>query len=171
MTREYIVELINKNMYEELYGFDDVKDKLDDAIIAINNTMHTTFPMITEILTTESSEYTYEVTDPDTGVTSIYPIFPEKYMRSVVIEFAVSELFRRQGEFGPEYQSAVQAYERGLSSMFQNYYERVPEQYIDENTGIIPITPSDLNVETEVDGTPKPSTELDLTEDIWDPTS
>lgn len=139
MTRDEIVQRINKKVYEGLYSFDDIKYDLDDAIITINNQMHTKYPMMSEVLTSLESEYEYENEDEE-----IVPIFPYKYINNVVIEFVVAALFRREGEFGNEYNTAIGAYERGINAMFRELYNKVPEEFIDDANGIIPIMPFEV---------------------------
>ena len=146
MNRLDIVNRINQKMYEELYSYEDIKYDLDDAIIAINNTLNAKFPMMSDVLNSDSDEY---------------PHFPDKYVRSVVIEFTVASLFRRQGDFTNEYNSAITAYENGLAVMFSEYYESVPAEYMDNQSGIIPITHQPLDLELDVNGQPIPGTEPD----------
>ena len=137
MTRDQIVGRINQKMYEGLYTFEDIKYDLDDAIIVINNTLNTKFPMISDKLTEPSSEYVYYDEEEEKDK----PIFPDKYMNTVVVEFVVAALFRREGEFGNEFNTATGAHERAISAMFRDYFDQVPEEFIDDETGVMPINP------------------------------
>lgn len=137
MTRFEIVKRVNQKMYEGMYHFEDIKYDLDDAIIIINNTLNSKYPMMSEVLEHDNSEYTYY----DEEIEQDLPIFPEQYINNVVIEHVVGALFRREGEFGNEYTTALGAHERGLSAMFRDMYDKVPENFIDEDTGVIPVNP------------------------------
>lgn len=136
MTREEIKNRINKLMFNELYTFDDIKDDLDDAIIQINSKLHSKFPMMSTILTDKDSEYKYtpEASDevPNPQPTEI---FPEIYIRSVVINYAVASLFAQQDEFSNAYINAQNKFENGLDNMFRDYYENIPEVFVDDDGG------------------------------------
>lgn len=139
MTRNEIVARINEKMDGEMYTFDQIKDDLDDAIITINNMMHTRYPYMSDVLTTPQSRYVY------IGEDNLYHhIFPDQYIRSVVVEFVISQLYRRQGEFANEFNTAQGAFTRNLEVMFRDLYNKVPEQYIDDSTGMIAITPYEV---------------------------
>lgn len=134
MKLSEIVHRVNQKMYEGLYGFPDFKYEMDDAIIMINNTLNAKFPLATEELKDESDSYNH---------------FPDRYMQTVVIEYVVSELFRREGEFGNEYEVAVQRYQDNLGTMFRDLFDKLDEEYIDEETGVIPITPYEVSIDDE----------------------
>lgn len=158
MNRQEIVNRINQKLYEEMYSFEDIKYDMDDAIIAINNKMNSNFPMISEVLVGENSNYEYIPEGSETPV----PIFPEKYIRSIVVEFTVATLLRRQGDFTDEYSAAVLAYEDGLNVMFRDFYEKVPDVFADNEGGIMPLTNQEVIMETDTDGQPIPGTEVDF---------
>lgn len=130
MLKAHIVKRINEKMFEGLYSYEDMKYELDDAIILINNTMHSKFPFMSEF---------FEAT-PEGN----YDFFPEEYIRSVVIEYVVSALYRREGEFSNEFNTAVGAYNRGLEVMFRDHYHRVPEEYLDQEVGVIAMNPFEV---------------------------
>ena len=143
MTRSEIVKRVNQKMYEGMYHYEDIKYDLDDAIIIINNTLHTKYPMMSDKLEHDDSEYIYH--DEESG--QDLPIFPEQYINSVVIEYVVSALFRREGEFGNEYNTALGAHERGLSAMFRDLYDNVPDEFIEESMGVIAVNPFEVPID------------------------
>lgn len=139
LKRADIVDRVNQKLYEGMYNYTDIKEEFDDAIIYINNTLHSKFPMFSEVMVDDQSTYSYEDKD---GLKA--PYFPEKYMRTVVIEYVVAQLFRREAEFSNEYTTAMQAFERNLDAMFRDFYEHVPEEFIDESTGMIIVNPEEV---------------------------
>mgnify|MGYP001025850956 CR=1 FL=1 len=131
MNRLDILKRINQGVYEGLYSLEDVEQDLDDSIDVINEALNTKFPYFSEVLTDDIKEYTY-----DLNGTQVL-IFPEKYIRSICINYVVTELMRREDEFGMLYQSANQKYLAGVDMMFRDFYNRVPEIFQDTEGGYL----------------------------------
>lgn len=139
MTKDDIVTRVNQLMHEELYVYDDMKYDLDDAIIEINNALNAKFPSMTSVFTEDRETYTYDIpddpeTEEDETETNV-PIFPEQYIKSVVIPFTIRALFARQLEYGPEYQQAHNNFNNGLTMMFRDYFHKVPDTFKDLDGG------------------------------------
>lgn len=143
MKQSDMVTRVNQLVYEGLYTFDEIKFDFDDAIGYINENMHTSFPNMSDLMADTDSEYTYDVPTVVDGVevNVATSIFPEVYEREIVINFVVASLFRREGEFGNEYYMAIELYTKGMARMFRDYFEKVPTQFKDSNTGFIAINP------------------------------
>lgn len=154
LSAQDLVDRVNHFMYDELYSYDDLKYTFDDAIDFINNHLISNFPPMTEIIDEKdlSTTYSYEhVIDEDTEETETRPIIPDKYMRQVFIPFVVEEMFRREGEFGNEYQMAVHKRTQGMDIMFRDHFHKIPEEFqADEDQGMI-IMDEDLMEEEDVD--------------------
>lgn len=140
MTREDMVLRINQLVYEGLYTFEEIKFDGDDAIGFINENMNTTFPNISTNMLADGSGYLYNVIVDELDVAT--DVFPEVYMREIVINHIVASLFRREGEFGNEYFMAKEAYEKGMDRMFRDYFESVPDVFKDSETGFMAINQS-----------------------------
>ena len=54
------------------------------------------------------------------------PIFPERYILTVVIPYIASEVLARDEEFTTIYNKYVMDFENGIFDMFQNEYNKVP---------------------------------------------
>ena len=143
MKQSEMVTRVNQLMYEGLYTFTEIKFDFDDAITFINDSMNTLFPNMSD-MGNEDSEYTYDVPTVIDGieVNVPTPVFPERYMREVVINFVVASLFRREGEFGNEFYMAQENYLSGIDKMFRDFFEKVPTQFQDTEGGFIVINPS-----------------------------
>jgi hypothetical protein len=131
MNKIEILKIINSKVYEGLYSFEDVEQDLDDSIDAINESLNTKFPYFSEKLTTDSAEYTYDLNGTEV------PIFPEKYIRSVCINYVIMEKMREEDEFGMLFQTANQKYLAGIDTMFRDFYNRVPEIFQDTEGGYL----------------------------------
>lgn len=150
MKQSEMVTRVNQLMYEGLYTFTEIKFDFDDAISFINEHMNSSFPNMSG-MGDENSEYTYDVTTivDEVEVVTPTPVFPENYMREVVINFVVASLFRREGEFGNEFYMAQESYLKGIDRMFRDFFEKVPTQFQDTEGGFIVINPSAVIEEDE----------------------
>ena len=135
MNRLDILNIINDKVYEGMHTLEQIMQDLDDSIDRINEALNTTFPYISEIMTDDTKTYSYA---PDAAApTVLVPIFPEKYLRSVCINYTIKELMGTEDEFGMLYQTALQKYLEGIDGMFSNYFNKVPDVFKDEEGGFV----------------------------------
>lgn len=120
MTQQDIVDELNRIVVGYSITWDNIKRDLDRAIIKINSYLGANYPRISEIMLAPKHRYTLRVKGED------IPIFPEKYLLSVVIPFVASEILARDEEFTTIYNKYILDYENGLFEMFQNEFNRVP---------------------------------------------
>lgn len=132
MTKDAIVARVNQLITNGLYSFDEMQFDLDDAIIAINDTLQSDFPFMSTFFATPTN------TD--------YTIIPERYIRSVIINYTVAILLKREGELGVEFSAAMSAHQTGLSNMFRDYFSQVPVEYQSVSNGFFVVNP-DVAVE------------------------
>lgn len=130
MTKDKFVEKVNKLSYEGLYSFEDLEYAFDEAIDEINIVMNSSYPRISDYCDTDDKDY---------------DCFPEKY-QDIVINFAVAEMFRIEGEFGNEYFIAEEKAKKKLDAMFRDYFSLVPESYQAVDEGMLTL---DNGVEEE----------------------
>lgn len=130
-TRAELVARINKLIWEGLYTFGDLDMDFEEAIEEINVELNAKFPSFTSIMTENNSTYSREV---DGTVT---PYFPNKYMIGFVINYVVANVFRREAEFGNEYQVAVMERDKWLSNMFRDHFGLVPTDLQDTESGTL----------------------------------
>lgn len=147
MTKAKLVARINTLVGDGLFTYDDIEMDIDGAIDEINDTLNANFPPMSEVFDSRTDddylyEYTYEDADGNT-VTESRPIFPEKYQRKIVVNYVVSQLFRRDLEFGPEYQTAKNEVSNGLMTMFRDHFTKIPERFLaDEAGGVFMTNPN-----------------------------
>ena len=141
MNAKEIVDRVNEMLYEGLYSYPEMKREMDGAIRQINKTLNAAFPKMTQIFANDDWEAesftTYFTVTLDSGESYT---FPEGYVEDVVIPYVTMRMFRREGEFGNEFIIARQEVEEGLSIMFRDYFDKVPETYKDMTSGTIEIT-------------------------------
>ena len=120
MTQQDIVNELNRIVVGYSITWDAIKNDMDRAIIKINSYLCANFPRASEIMLAPDHRYVLRVKEKDV------PIFPEKYLLSVVIPFVASEILARDEEFTTIYNKYILDYENGLFEMFQNEFNRVP---------------------------------------------
>jgi hypothetical protein len=64
-------------------------------------------------------------------------IFPSKYIRSICINYVISELMRTEDEFGNLFTVSLSRFETGLDMMFRDYFDKVIDIYKDEEGGYV----------------------------------
>jgi len=156
MNRDQIMRRVNQRLDGRLYRWEDIKYDFDDAILLINEKLQANFPMFTDVMIDHTSKYLYyTITDKEKGVvyfeteelwdqaklsphytnitgTSTMPVFPDKYIRTVVIPSVVARLLEREDEFGNLQSSIRQEASNGLNTMFLEYYDLVPGYFIND---------------------------------------
>lgn len=152
MNRKELLHRVNQRLDGRLYRWDEVKYEFDDAISEINNKLQANFPMISDVLQTDNSEYVYYLAGEGSNIVTFgtdeiwefnkpsphgtnnspatLPVFPEKYIRGIVIPFVVAKLLQREDEFGNLHSSINQEGINNLDNMFFEYYNDIPEYFI-----------------------------------------
>lgn len=120
MTLQEILNILNRYNLNTRVTWDLIKYDADKAIDKINDYLGTCYPKMSVIL--QSPNHSYSVTVKNKRI----PIFPERYILSIVIPFIASEILAREEEFTTVYNKYILEVEDGLFAMFQNEFNRVP---------------------------------------------
>jgi len=124
MNINTIVATINKQLAGEMLRYDELEPFLDATIDDINARLSATFPTFSEWVFNHDMQYDGN-----------YNVFPDKYIRSVVIKGAAYKWYiadeegeNASGAFGADYQAA-------LFLMQRDYTVNVPEEYQENKAG------------------------------------
>lgn len=120
MTQQDIIHELNRLVVGYNLNWDTVKTDADRAIMKINAYLGAEYPMMSKIMVSPKHRYTIKLK----GVER--PIFPERYILTVVIPYIASEVLARDEEFTTIYNKYAMDFENGLFDMFQNEYNKVP---------------------------------------------
>ena len=120
MTQQDIVNELNRIVVGYNINWDTIKFDADRAIMKINAYIGANYPMMSEIMLSPKHRYALNVKG------SMRPIFPERYILTVVIPYIATEVLARDEEFTTIYNKYAMDVENGLFDMFQNEYNRVP---------------------------------------------
>lgn len=120
MTQQDIVNELNKMVVGYNINWPMIKYDADKAIMKINAYLGAEYPMMSQIMLSPSHRYTLNVGGSER------PIFPERYILTVVIPYIATEVLARDEEFTTIYNKYTLDYENGLFEMFQNEYRKVP---------------------------------------------
>lgn len=123
MTQQDIINELNKRVIGYNINWQMIKYDADQAIMKINSYLGAEYPMMSKIMMSPKHRYTLTVN----GVER--PIFPERYILTVVIPFIATEVLARDEEFTTIYNKYAMDFENGLFDMFQNEYRKVPLQF------------------------------------------
>ena len=115
-----IINELNKMVIGYNITWDMIKYDADRAIMKINAHLGAEYPMMSEIMLSPEHRYVLSYKNVDT------PIFPERYILTVVIPFIATEVLARDEEFTTIYNKYAMDFENGLFDMFQNEFNRVP---------------------------------------------
>lgn len=118
-----IVHELNRMLIGYNITWDMVKYDADKAIMKINAHLGAMYPMMSEIMISPQHRYTIRVNNVDV------PIFPERYILTVVIPYIATEVLARDEEFTTIYNKYTIDVDNGLFDMFQNEYNKVPEVF------------------------------------------
>lgn len=119
MTQQDIINELNRMVIGYNINWDMIKYDADKAIMKINAHLGAEYPMMSEILLSPRHRYTipYKHTE--------LPIFPERYILTVVIPYIATEILARDEEFTTIYNKYAMDFENGLFDMFQNEFNKV----------------------------------------------
>jgi hypothetical protein len=120
LTRQEIVQELNRLKLQHNLTWPDVQRDADKAIYRINAYMGAQYPKMSDILLSDTSTYTVRVDSVD------HPFFPEQYILEVVIPYIAMEVLARDEEFTTVYNKYAKDLEDGLFNMFQNEFNKVP---------------------------------------------
>lgn len=119
MTQQDIVNELNRMVIGYNINWDMIKYDADRAIMKINAHLGAEFPRMSEIMLHPNSRYAIYFKNMDR------PIFPERYILTVVIPFIATEVLARDEEFTTIYNKYAMDFENGLFEMFQNEFNKV----------------------------------------------
>lgn len=119
MTQQDIINELNKMVIGYNINWDMIKYDADKAIMKINAHLGAEYPMMSNIMLSPNHRYTIKYKNMD------LPIFPERYILTVVIPFIATEVLARDEEFTTIYNKYAMDFENGLFDMFQNEFNKV----------------------------------------------
>ena len=119
MTQQDIINELNKMVIGYNINWDMIKYDADKAIMKINAHLGAEFPMMSTVMLSPNHRYTIKYKHMD------LPIFPERYILTVVIPFIATEVLTRDEEFTTIYNKYAMDFENGLFDMFQNEFNKV----------------------------------------------
>lgn len=122
-TQQDLVHRLNQLTLRYNLTWFDIKYDADLAIEHINNFMGTKYPPISLYMTHSDATYTFRASKHNV------PIFPDRYMHSVVIPYIAIQILTRDEEFTQVYQKYQQDLDDGLYQMFHNEFNRVPYEF------------------------------------------
>ena len=119
MTQQDMINELNKMVIGYNINWDMIKYDADKAIMKINSHLGAEYPMMSDIMLSPNHRYTIKYNNMD------LPIFPERYILTVVIPFIATEVLARDEEFTTIYNKYAMDFENGLFDMFQNEFNKV----------------------------------------------
>lgn len=150
MLKSTITQLFNEKLAGEMFNYDEIVSFLDLVIDEINGDLCSKFPAFSEFNPTQFPGYKQELytTKNEKGelvidtkkrdlVYSNYDLFPDKYIRSVVIPGAAYKWFSVDEEGASTAPLFQQEYEKGRFEMLRDYIDLVPYEYQDNLSGAI----------------------------------
>lgn len=131
MTQQDIIDELNRIVVGYNITWDSIKNDADRAIMKINAHLGAEYPKMSEIMLSPDHRYTLRWNGRD------IPIFPERYILTVVIPFIATEVLARDEEFTTIYNKYAMDFDNGLFDMFQNEYHKVPSVFRqDDDVGV-----------------------------------
>ena len=146
MLKSTVTQLFNEKLTGELFNYDEIVSYLDLVIDEIKADLRSKFPTFSEFTAIQfpnykAEEYTKEDGTIDTAARNAiynnYDVFPDKYIRSVVIPGAAYKWFSVDEEGASTAPLFQQEYEKARFEMVRDYMDYVPEEFIKDNTGAI----------------------------------
>lgn len=120
MTLQEMLNILKTYNITTHVSWDIIKYDADNAIYKINDYLGTSYPKMSDVLQSPAHSYCTEINGKQ------IPIFPDRYILSVVIPFIASEILAREEEFTTVYNKYIMDVDNGLFAMFQNEFNRVP---------------------------------------------
>lgn len=145
MLKSTITQLFNEKLAGEMFKYDEIVAFLDLVIDEINADLSSKFPTFSEFTPTVFPGYKEDLyTDLKTGTIDIkqrdaiysnYDLFPDRYIRSVVIPGAAYKWFSVDEEGASTAPLFQQEYEKARFEMVRDYMDLVPLEYVNDLTG------------------------------------
>lgn len=130
-----IVNLINKHLADEFCSVAELTNYMDRVIDDINTRLNSKFPTVSEVIAAAGS-----TTDPD------YNMFPDKYIRSVLVVGAAYKYYITDEEGNATAQQYGAEYNQNLFYMERDYSFSIPEIYRESDQGFITNSDSEAGV-------------------------
>ena len=120
MLYHKIIDLISKQLGDELVSDTEMLSYMDRVIDDINARLNTTFPTFTE----------YKEDNPDIISTALdYTAIPDKYIRTVVVPGAAFKFYTTDEEGGYSSPKYEEDYKLGMFYMERDFSFNVPAEY------------------------------------------
>ena len=130
-----IVNLINKHLADEFCSVAELTSYMDRVIDDINTRLNSKFPTISEVIAAAG-----DTTDPD------YNMFPDKYIRSVLVVGAAYKYYITDEEGNVTAQQYGAEYNQNLFYMERDYSFSIPEIYRESEQGFVTNPDSEVGV-------------------------
>lgn len=121
MTQQDIVNRVNSYLVNYRVNWDEIKYFADGAILKINDLLGAKYPPMSEVLNSVKASYSLLTQG------HYVPIFPERYISTVVIPYIITEVLARDEEFTTIYNKFATDLDNNLYIMFQNEFNQVPQ--------------------------------------------
>ena len=130
-----IVNLINKHLADEFCSVAELTNYMDRVIDDINTRLNSKFPTISDVMAEAGG-----TTDPD------YNVFPDKYIRSVLVVGAAYKYYVTDEEGNATAQQYGAEYNQNLFYMERDYSFSIPEIYRESEQGFVNNPDSEVGV-------------------------
>ena len=130
-----IVNLINKHLADEFCSVAELTNYMDRVIDDINTRLNSKFPTVSEVIASAGN-----TTDPD------YNMFPDKYIRSVLVVGAAYKYYITDEEGNATAQQYGAEYNQNLFYRERDYSFSIPEIYREADQGFITNSDSEAGV-------------------------
>lgn len=126
MLVSQIVKLINQHLGDELCSPAELLSHMDRVVDDINTRLNAKFPTVSDMIAAAGG-----ATDPD------YNVFPDKYIRSVLVTGAAYKYYVTDEEGNNTAQQYAVDYQQNLFYMERDYSFSIPEIYREDNQGFV----------------------------------
>lgn len=137
MKYNVIIDLISKQLADELVSESEMLSYMDRVVDDINARLNTVFPTFTEF---KEQQFDYERNLSEDNVLDLdYTAIPDKYIRTVVIPGAAFKYYTtdEEGSYAaPKYE---EDYKQGMFYMERDYSFRIPQEYRADDQGYVNI--------------------------------
>ena len=135
MQVSQIVKLINQTLADELCSPAELLSYMDRVIDDINTRLNAKFPTVSEVIAMAGG-----TTDPD------YNMFPDKYVRSVLVTGAAYKYYVTDEEGNNTAQQYGAEYNQNLFYMERDYSFSIPDIYREDNQGFVTDSDKDVGI-------------------------
>lgn len=135
MRVSQIVKLINQTLADELCSLPELLNYMDRVVDDVNSRLNAKFPTVSEVIAMAGS-----TTDPD------YNVFPDKYIRSVLVTGAAYKYYVTDEEGNNTAQQYGVEYNQNLFYMERDYSFSIPEIYREDHQGFISNSDADVGI-------------------------